>query len=56
MISKELKFISELSCYKPRSILFRIGAVSAVALAFMLVSTFLFIETWGRFPLGNTFV
>lgn len=53
MISKELKFISELSCYKPRSILFRIGAVSAVALAFMLVSTFLFIETWGQIPIGQ---
>jgi two-component system, LytTR family, sensor kinase len=53
MISKELKFISELSCYKPRSILFRIGAVSAVALAFMLVSTFLFIETLGQIPIGQ---
>lgn len=53
MISKELKFISELSCYNPRSILFRIGAVSAVALAFMLVSTFLFIETWGQIPIGQ---
>lgn len=53
MISKELKFISELSCYKPRSILFRIGAVSAVALAFRLVSTFLFIETWGQIPIGQ---
>lgn len=53
MISKELKFISELSCYKPRSILFRISVVSAVALAFMLVSTFLFIETWGQIPIGQ---
>lgn len=51
MISKELKFISELSCYKPKSILFRVGVVSAVALAFMLISTFLFIETWGKIPI-----
>ena len=39
MMNKELDFISNLSSYKLRSILFRVGSVSAVALVFMLVTT-----------------
>ncbi len=37
-MNKELDSISSLSSYKARSILFRIGIVSAVALAFMLMA------------------
>lgn len=37
-MNKELGFISSLSSYKARAILFRIGTVSAAALAFMLVA------------------
>jgi len=38
-MDKELEFISNLSSFKVKAILFRIGAVSVVALAFMLVAT-----------------
>ncbi|MFZ5428997.1 MAG: sensor histidine kinase [Bacteroidota bacterium] len=38
MKNKELQLVSELSSYKGKSILFRIGSVSVVALAFMLLS------------------
>jgi len=38
-MDKELEFISNLSSFKVKAILFQIGAVSVVALAFMLVAT-----------------
>lgn len=37
-MNKQLDFISSLSSYRTRSILFRIGSVSLVALAFMLIA------------------
>lgn len=38
MKNSELQLVSELSSYKGKSILFRIGSVSTVALAFMVIS------------------
>lgn len=41
MESKQLQFISQLSSYQPKSIIFRLATVSTVALLFMLLSEIL---------------
>ncbi len=51
MIDRELKYISELSSYNARSVFFRIGTVSTVALSFMLVSAYLITGTVLMIPL-----
>jgi two-component system, LytTR family, sensor kinase len=44
MQTQEIQFISELSCYKLKSIFFRVSMVSAVALAFMSLSKYLVVD------------
>ncbi len=49
-MNKELTYISELSSYKLRSILFRFGSVSSVALVFMLIAGRLILGSWNGIP------
>lgn len=49
-MNKQLDFISSLSSYRVRSILFRIGSVSLVALAFMLIAANLITGYGVRIP------
>ncbi len=49
-MNKQLDFISSLSSYRVRSILFRIGSVSLVALAFMLIAANLITSYGVRIP------
>lgn len=49
-MNKQLDFISSLSSYRTRSILFRIGSVSLVALAFMLIAANLITGYGVRIP------
>ena len=52
-MNSDLIFISRLSSYKGRSILFRIGVVSAVALAFMLFADFMATEEGVVIPINQ---
>lgn len=53
MNNKELLFISDLSSYKGRYILFRLGSVSAVALAFMMVSANMLADNGIQLPVSQ---
>lgn len=53
MSNKELEFISDLSSYKGRYILFRLGSVSAVALAFMMVSANMLADNGIQLPVSQ---
>ena len=52
-MNNDLIFISRLSSYKGRSILFRLGVVSAVALAFMLFADFMATEEGVIIPINQ---